>query len=89
MALDLTIRGGTVVTAAGTLDCDVGIREGRIAELGKGLKGERSIDARGKLLAARGRGQFLARERSAAVDPLGRQVPEMAQLAAWNTPLKL
>gem|GEM_PF-2310091 len=43
----------------------------------------------GKLNAARGRGQFLARGRSAALEPLGRQVPEMAQLAAWNTPLKL
>ena len=50
MALDLTIRGGTVVTAAGTRECDVGIHEGRIAELGQGLKGERSIDARGKLV---------------------------------------
>ncbi|MDH5212535.1 MAG: dihydropyrimidinase, partial [Betaproteobacteria bacterium] len=43
----------------------------------------------GKLSAERGRGQFLARAPSAALEPLGRQVPEMAQLAAWNTPLQL
>lgn len=50
MALDLVIRGGRVAAAAQTLDCDVGIRDGRIAELGAGLKGARSIDARGKLV---------------------------------------
>jgi hypothetical protein len=38
----------------------------------------------GKLSAERGRGQFLARAPSAALEPLGRQVPEMAQLAAWS-----
>jgi dihydropyrimidinase len=50
MALDLVIRGGKVATAGKTLDCDVGIRAGRIAELGTGLTGERTIDARGKLV---------------------------------------
>ncbi len=50
MALDLVIRGGKVATAGKTLDCDVGIRGGRIAELGAGLKGERTIEARGKLV---------------------------------------
>lgn len=50
MALDLVIRGGRVAAAAKTLVCDVGIRAGRIAELGEGLKGERTIDARGKLV---------------------------------------
>ena len=43
----------------------------------------------GKLAAARGRGQFLAREPSEALRPLGRDVPEMAQLKAWETPLQL
>ena len=41
----------------------------------------------GKLHAERGRGQFVACERAKRSKPLGRQVPEMAQLAAWNTPL--
>ena len=43
----------------------------------------------GKLHAERGRGQFVACERADAFKPLGRQVPEMAQLAAWNTPLQV
>jgi dihydropyrimidinase len=50
MPFDLVIRGGRVVTASETLDCDVGIAEGRVAELGNGLKGARSIDARGRLV---------------------------------------
>lgn len=50
MALDLVIRGAKVVTAAQTLECDVGVRSGRIAELGQGLEGARSIEARGKLV---------------------------------------
>jgi dihydropyrimidinase len=43
----------------------------------------------GKLAAARGRGRFLAREPSSALEPLGRDVPEISQLKAWNTPLQL
>jgi dihydropyrimidinase len=43
----------------------------------------------GKLSAERGRGRFLAREPSAAMTPLGREVPEISQLKAWNTPLEL
>lgn len=43
----------------------------------------------GKLAAERGRGRFLAREPSEALRPLGRDVPETAQLKAWNTPLQL
>jgi dihydropyrimidinase len=43
----------------------------------------------GKFAAARGRGRFLAREPSEALKPLGREVPEISQLKAWNTPLEL
>jgi dihydropyrimidinase len=43
----------------------------------------------GKLHAERGRGRFVECGRADAFKPLGRQVPEMAQLAAWNTPLQL
>ncbi|HEV3010312.1 MAG TPA: dihydropyrimidinase [Burkholderiales bacterium] len=42
----------------------------------------------GKLSAERGRGRFLAREPSEAIKPLGREVPEISQLKAWNTPLQ-
>src|SRR3989441_2161111 len=43
----------------------------------------------GKLSAERGRGKFLAREASDALRPLGRDLPELAQLKAWQTPLQL
>jgi dihydropyrimidinase len=51
MAYDLIIRNGTVVTAAETVDCDVGIRDGVIAAIARGLTGgDREIEARGKLV---------------------------------------
>jgi dihydropyrimidinase len=43
----------------------------------------------GKLSAQRGRGRFLVREPSDALRPLNRDVPELAQLKAWQTPLQL
>jgi dihydropyrimidinase len=51
-------------------------------------RGEVIVD-NGRLAAARGRGRFLAREPSDALRPLGREVPEISQLKAWNTPLEL
>ncbi len=49
--LDIVIRNGTVVTAADTARCDVGIRDGRIAALADALSpGKREIDAGGKLV---------------------------------------
>jgi dihydropyrimidinase len=48
---DLVIRNGTVATAADTTLCDVGIRGGAIAALGRGLSaGGRDIDAAGRLV---------------------------------------
>src|SRR5262249_6917067 len=48
---DLVIRNGTVVTAADTVRCDVGIANGTIATLGTGIAaGAREIDASGKLV---------------------------------------
>jgi dihydropyrimidinase len=48
---DLVIRNGTVATAADTTDCDVGIKDGVVATLGRGLAaGAREIDAAGKLV---------------------------------------
>jgi dihydropyrimidinase len=43
----------------------------------------------GRLTAERGRGRFIAREPTDATVPSGRKIPEMAQLDAWGTPLKL
>jgi dihydropyrimidinase len=48
---DVVIRGGTVATAADTIACDVGIKDGVVATLGKNLPaGEREIDASGRLV---------------------------------------
>ncbi|MGH6918263.1 MAG: dihydropyrimidinase, partial [Geminicoccaceae bacterium] len=49
--LDLVIRNGTVVTAADSAWCDVGVRQGRIVALAEDLpRGVREIDARGRLV---------------------------------------
>ena len=48
---DLVIRGGEVITAADRMTADVGISGGRITALGEKLgRGNREIDARGKLV---------------------------------------
>jgi dihydropyrimidinase len=48
---DLVIRNGTVATAADTVRCDVGVRDGRIVALGDALgDGREIIDAAGKLV---------------------------------------
>lgn len=48
---DLVIRNGRVVTASDDFHADVGIRDGVIAALGRGLPpGKRDIDAAGKLV---------------------------------------
>jgi dihydropyrimidinase len=48
--LDLVIRNGTVVTAADKINCDVGIKDGVVALMGKGLEAKEVIDASGKLV---------------------------------------
>jgi len=46
---DLTVRNGRVVTEGRILECDVGVRDGRIAAIGPGLaRGLRDIDAAGR-----------------------------------------
>ncbi len=48
---DLVIRNGAVATAADTFSCDVGIKDGVVAMLGRNLgPGAREIDATGRLV---------------------------------------
>jgi dihydropyrimidinase len=48
---DLVIRNGTVVTAADTQHCDIGVKDGVVTTLGRGVAaGAREIDAAGKLV---------------------------------------
>lgn len=53
-SFDLIVKGGRVVTAAGLRDCDIGVRDGRIAALGALSGGRSEIDARGRLVAPGG-----------------------------------
>jgi dihydropyrimidinase len=55
MAFDLLIRNARVATASDTFDSDIGIRGGRIAQLGIGLEsGAREIDAAGRVVTPGG-----------------------------------
>ena len=46
---DLVVRNSRVATAADVFDCDIGVRDGRIAMLGRSLaRGQREIDADGR-----------------------------------------
>ncbi|WGW11601.1 amidohydrolase family protein [Saxibacter everestensis] len=45
--MDVVIRGGTVVTADGRAECDVGIANGRISQLGGEMTTRSTLDARG------------------------------------------
>ena len=47
---DLVVRGGTVVTASEQFTADVGVSGGRIAAIGTGLSGARTLDAAGLLV---------------------------------------
>ena len=47
---DLVIAGGTVVTASEQFAADIGIKGGRIAAVGAGLRGARRLDAGGLLV---------------------------------------
>jgi len=48
---DLVIRGGRVATASDTFEADIGVRDGRIVELGTRLGGSgETIDASGRLV---------------------------------------
>src|SRR5260370_40518288 len=52
---DLVIRNGTVVTAADTTVCDIGIKDGIVATLGKNVgSGTREIDATGRFVVPGG-----------------------------------
>jgi dihydropyrimidinase len=47
---DLVIRGGTVVTAGSSAECDVAVRGGRISQIGGSPRGRREFDATGALV---------------------------------------
>lgn len=53
--LDLIVRNARVATASDCFDADIGIQDGRIVQLGQGLRGAaRSIDAAGRVVTPGG-----------------------------------
>jgi dihydropyrimidinase len=55
MAFDLVVRNARVATASDTFDCDIGIADGCIAQLGARLEGgAREIDAAGRVVTPGG-----------------------------------
>lgn len=48
--LDLVVAGGTVVTAADSYAADIGVKDGRIVQIGRGLSGAERVDATGLLV---------------------------------------
>jgi dihydropyrimidinase len=55
MAFDLVVRNARVATASDTFDCDIGIKGGRIVQLGAGLDGAaQEIDAAGRVVTPGG-----------------------------------
>jgi N-acyl-D-aspartate/D-glutamate deacylase len=53
MDADVVIRGGTVVDGTGgpSRQADVAVADGRIVEVGEGLRGRRALDASGQIVA--------------------------------------
>lgn len=54
-ALDLVVRNARAVTASDIFDCDIGVRDGRIVQIGLDLPaGAREIDANGRMVTPGG-----------------------------------
>lgn len=50
MTYETVVQGGTLVLADGPVQTDLGLRDGRIAAIGQGLRGQTTIDAQGLLV---------------------------------------
>jgi dihydropyrimidinase len=66
---DLVIRGGTVVTAGSSAECDLGISDGRISQLGGDLRGHRELDASGAYVLPGGLDMHVHLSPSGPVEP--------------------
>ena len=50
MSYDLVIKGGDIATAEARYSADIGIKDGKIAEIAEGLSGSDEINAAGRLV---------------------------------------
>lgn len=50
MTHELVVTGGRLVSSEGVVDADLGVRDGRIVAIGRGLEGAVRLDARGALV---------------------------------------
>jgi dihydropyrimidinase len=46
----VVVRGGTVVTAGGSAECDIGVTDGKISQLGGAPRGRKELNATGALV---------------------------------------
>ncbi len=49
-SFESVVRGGTIVTPGHREVADVGVRDGKIAQLGGAMRGQEELDARGLLV---------------------------------------
>jgi dihydropyrimidinase len=73
--LELVVRGGTVVTPGRTEIADVGVRDGRIAQVGGAMTGQEEIDARGLLVIPAGIDAHVHLVSAALAKAVGQQEP--------------
>jgi len=48
--MELVIKNGKIVTATDIYNADIGIENGKITEIGKELRGDKTIDAKGMIV---------------------------------------
>jgi dihydropyrimidinase len=72
---ELVVRGGTLVTPGHHESADIGIRDGRIVQLGGGMAGQYELDARGLLVLPGGIDAHVHLVCAALADAVGRQEP--------------
>jgi dihydropyrimidinase len=72
---ELVVRGGTIVTPGHRESADIGVRDGRIVQLGGGMAGQYELDARGLLVLPGGIDAHVHLVCAALADAVGRQEP--------------
>jgi dihydropyrimidinase len=75
---ELVVRGGTIVTPGHQETADIGVRDGRIVQLGGAMTGQDEFDARGLLVIPGGVDAHVHLVCAALAEAMGRQEPTWA-----------